>query len=130
MCSQGGENHSNGNKYNYWNPKVANPEWGDLHGEELTAQDMIHVCWYGRHQDTQWYSEDRQRCRFGDKARMSNCSAAVNMLSMLQERSTLEHGYRSWWGKTYRPGVHGDRTEPIHALQVAVHRSKRSILTL
>jgi hypothetical protein len=61
MCPQGGENHSNGNKYNYWNLKVANPEWDDLHGEELTAQDMIRVCWYGRHQDTQWYSEDRQQ---------------------------------------------------------------------
>ena len=57
----GGENHNNGNKYNYWNPKVANPKWDDLHGEGLTAQDMIHVCWYGRHQDTQWYSEDRQQ---------------------------------------------------------------------
>ena len=57
----GGESHNNGNKYNYWNPKVANPEWDDLHWEELMAQDMIHVCWYGRHQDTQWYSEDRQQ---------------------------------------------------------------------
>jgi hypothetical protein len=57
---------------------------------------------------------------------MSNCSAAVNILSMLPERSTLSELV----GKDLSAGVRGDRTEPIRALQVAVHRNKRSILKL